>query len=141
MFETRLQQRQRRGPSNTVDLAPLMDMVFILLVFFLVTSTFSRDTGIEVDSPRAVTASPVPSTSLRFVIASSGKIFLDGESIKLEDIPSQIERTRYAHRGNVVIVSDATTPSGQLIAVIDAAKLGGADVIAVGAESTTRGAP
>jgi biopolymer transport protein ExbD len=127
---------QRRGngtPSAAqVNMAPLMDLVFILLIFFLVTATFVRDTGIQVERPRATWSDAVDARSLRIGIAASGAIYVEGRRTDLAALRERIERFVTDERdGSVTLIPDRETSAGRLVEVMDAAKLAGAKELAV----------
>ena len=130
------QSVQRRGngtPSAPqVNMAPLMDLVFILLIFFLVTATFVRDTGISVERPRATWSDSVDARSLRIGIAASGALYVEGQSTDLAALRERIKRFVADERdGSVILIPDRRTSAGRLVEVMDAAKLAGAGELAV----------
>jgi biopolymer transport protein ExbD len=73
--------RRRGGEDREINIAPLIDMVFILLIFFMVTTTFTRDHQIDVSRPQAHHAAPAAADALRVGIALDGRISLDGERL------------------------------------------------------------
>ena len=77
-----LSRKSRR--QLTVDIAPLMDMVFILLIFFIVTSTFTRETGVDVSKPKAQSASEVKKESIMIAITRSGTIHVNERQVNLK---------------------------------------------------------
>ena len=129
MFETRA---RNASTAASVDLAPLIDVVFLLLIFFLVSTQFFADTGIEVERPQATSGSTLDITSVRVSIAASGAIYHDGRAVDLADLPGTL-RQELARDGSdeVVIVSDRSVPSGRLVAVMDARRLAGANHVSV----------
>lgn len=136
MFSSVRRSRSKTSPSASVDLAPLIDMVFILLIFFLVTTTFVTDVGIEVERPRATTGRSLDPRSLRVSVTESGSIFAAGEALALESLPARVRRhVREEGNATVVVVPDAKTRSDMLVRVLDAARLGGARELAVATRS------
>ncbi|GBU26178.1 biopolymer transporter ExbD [Fibrobacteria bacterium R8-3-H12] len=73
----------RQKKEATIDIGPLMDMVFILLIFFVVTSTFTRDTGVEVTKPQAQTASQLEKENILIAITRDGTIHIDDRQVDL----------------------------------------------------------
>jgi biopolymer transport protein ExbD len=129
--------KQRSGNGALVDIAPLIDIVFILLIFFLVTSTFVRDTGIEVTRPEAITADLLEPTSMRISIAASGEVYTEGRNVDLGTLEQNIrEFVSRERKATIIIIPDATVPSSRLVEVMDAARLGGATELSV---ATQRG--
>ena len=124
-------RRQRSGPPE-INVAPMIDMMFILLVFFLVTASFVSETGIEVERPAAVHGSPMDANALRFSVTASGTIYNDGERIDLAAVRQTVVSFRaVSPRGPIVVIPDAACPSGTLVTVIDACKAGGAEAVAI----------
>jgi biopolymer transport protein ExbD len=131
MFQSiRASGRGRRTPS--VQMAPLIDMIFILLIFFLVTTSFVRETGIEVTRPTSVTASPQERSSLLVGISASGTVHFEGSTVELVSLRSLL-RPRLEKRPDrvVVLLVDRDAPSGRLVEVIDECKLAGAERVAI----------
>jgi len=124
--------RRASPPPTEVNLAPLIDMVFILLIFFLVTSTFVRETGVKVDKPQATASVSLESQSLRVAIAAGGGVYVEGRRLDLAQLRAAVREFIARERvASVVIIPDTSLPSGRLVEVIDAAKLGGAREIAL----------
>jgi len=134
MFES-VQHRDNGSESAVaVDIAPLIDMVFILLIFFLVTTTFARETGIAVTKPEAFRVEALRALSLRISIAASGAVYMDGRQMDIPQCREAVRRFMAQERdGAVIIIPDETVTAGRLVAVMDAAKQGGANEIAVAA--------
>ena len=131
MFNSvRAQRKIKREPG--INMAPLIDMVFILLIFFIVTTTFVRETGIQVKKPKAATAESVEKESLRIGISSDGKIWFEQRRIDLLTLRSWVEKKLREKPGNpIVIVTDTGAQTGILIDVMDECRLAGADRISV----------
>lgn len=120
--------------EESIDLAPLIDTVFILLVFFLVTASFSRTTGIEIDAPTATNPVALPDESLRIVITPRGRFYLDGSPASTLEVQRRVKEFTAARPDQpVVIISDRATPSGDLIQLMDLVREAGAQNLAVAA--------
>lgn len=133
--------RGPRGGSNQaeVNIAPLIDMVFILLIFFLVTTSFIRDTGVTVERPQATTAKALQSQSLRIGVAASGHIFVDGQRLSLAQLRDRVRAfLRRERQASVIVVPDKSLKTGRLVEVIDAAKAAGAKTVAIATEQRRR---
>lgn len=125
-----------RSSAPTLDIAPLIDVVFILLIFFLVTTTFVRDTGVNVNRPEATVTTSLESASLRVSITSAGDCYTEGSRISLEQLRSKISaRVGRDKDLAVVVIPDADVPSGRLIEVMDTARLAGARDVVVATRS------
>ena len=131
------QSIQRRGngiSAPQVNLAPLMDMVFILLIFFIVTTTFVKETGIRVDRPRAAASQSLESKSLRVAITKGGAVYTEGRRVELAELRERIKRFVAREKSpSVILIPDEATSAGRLVEVMDAAKLAGARDLAVAA--------
>jgi len=135
MFESvRTGRRRRIGPA--VQMAPLIDMIFILLIFFLVTTSFVRETGIEVSRPTAVTSGPLERNSLLVALSATGTVYFEGRPVELVSLRSLL-KSRLGERAErtVVLVVDRAAPSGRLVEVMDECKLAGAQRVAVAAKT------
>jgi biopolymer transport protein ExbD len=124
----------RRKPRENVEigLAPLIDVVFILLLFFVVTTTFTRETQLKIDLPEADSATPVQETELKqleIMIAADGSYSLNGQSLVKSDLATLSSALQKESAGDsslpLVISADARTPHQAVITAMDAAgKLG-----------------
>ena len=124
----------RRKPRENVEigLAPLIDVVFILLLFFVVTTTFTRETQLQVDLPEAATGTPPEQTEvkqLEVVIDVDGKYWLNGKAVLKSDLKSLMAALSKEAEGDnslpMIISADGKTPHQAVITAMDAAgKLG-----------------
>lgn len=131
MFHS-VRARSDQSSAALVDIAPLIDIVFILLIFFLVTATFVRDTGVRVTRPQAMMSQPVEQTALRVSITASGDIYAEGRSISLEELTNKVtEFINQNRQKSVIVIPDESVSSGRLVEVMDAARMGGAEEVAV----------
>jgi biopolymer transport protein ExbD len=135
MFSSVQSRRASSSVTPGVDVAPLIDVIFILLLFFLVTATFQPDAGIPIERPRAASAQALAGDALRILVSSSGAVFIDGDRVDASSVDVRVRaflsRTPDA---SIVIVPDRSTPSGRLVEILDVAKLAGARRLAVAAE-------
>lgn len=125
--------RTRRSSLLTsgVDITPLVDIVFILLVFFLVTTTFRRDHSIPIERPAAATADRQPGKPVRVFVAASGDLYVDGDPLSLAEVRERVAASLTKSEGNVMVVPDRTVPSGRLIEVVDEARAAGASAVTI----------
>jgi biopolymer transport protein ExbD len=120
------------GGDSGIDLSPMIDCVFILLIFFIVTTTFVEETGIEVDKPVAASAARLEKTSILIALTAKGEIVYGGREIGVGGVTSLVKRMLEKEKDVPVIVqADAAAPSGLLVRVIDQAKLGGAQKVSI----------
>ncbi len=120
------------GNEAGIDISPLMDCVFILLIFFIVTTTFVEESGIEVDKPSAGGASRQETDTLMFAITQAGEVLYKNQPIGMGGVRTIVRDTLRADDSPVVIQAEAGVPAGLLVRVADEAKLGGADKVSVG---------
>ncbi len=116
-----------------VDMSPLIDCVFILLIFFIVTTVFVEETGVEVDKPQAASASQLEKTSILIALTAKDEVFFDGRSIGVGGVRRIVRQKRQKQNEDipVIIQADAGSKSGLLVRIIDEAKLAGATKVSV----------
>ena len=119
-----------------MDISPLIDCVFILLIFFIVTTTFVKETGVEVDKPQAASAQKLEKNSLLLAITEDGQVVYGGDDIGVSGVRPLVKRMLRKEEVPVIIKSDRETPSGLLVRVLDEAKLGGAKKVSIGTEQS-----
>ncbi len=125
-------QRLRRRREPQVGIAPLIDMVFILLIFFLATTSFARETGVTVNKPAAVTAEALQKQSILVAITSKGTIHINQRQVDPAGLRTVLRRTlRRRARSSVVIIADRSASAGRIVEVIDACKLAGAEKVSL----------
>lgn len=118
-----------------VDIAPLIDIVFILLIFFMVTTTFVKDMKLELERPSASSASPSSSKAVRVFIDQQGDTYVDGEPVRIWLIQSKLrDLLASSTTKTVLVVTDEGVPSGKLVEVVDQARLAGAQSVGVATE-------
>lgn len=126
--------RKRTTPTNeaAIDLTPMIDMTFILLIFFMVSTTFVKDMKIDIDRPGASTSQVASTKAIRIFIDKAGETFLEGEPIRVWTLQSRLrDLLRAATSKSVLVVTDEIVPAGKLVEVVDQARLAGADDIGV----------
>ncbi|NOX34328.1 MAG: biopolymer transporter ExbD [Deltaproteobacteria bacterium] len=126
----------RRANSKNLELniAPLIDMVFILLIFFLVTTSFVKETGVDISRPTASTAVSKTKATLLIGITKDNTIYMDRHPVDVRAVRANVERSlAETPEGSVVIVADKDSLTGLVINVMDACKLAGAKNISIAA--------
>ena len=124
-------ESRKHGGELEINLAPLMDMVFILLIFFVVTTVFVDETGVEVKKPSAASAEKLEKNSILIAITEAGKIVYGGEEYTLNGVRGIVSRELGRKDMPVIIFVDASAESGLLVDVIDECKLAGAKKVSV----------
>ncbi len=115
-------------------MAPLIDMVFILLIFFLVTTSFVKETGIEVNRPKAATASADSRSTILIAIDRENRIFMDHREIDLRAVRANVERALAENpSGRVVVVADSSSSTGVAVKVMDGCRMAGAETVSLAA--------
>lgn len=126
--------QEEGGGDVEINMMPLIDMIFILLIFFLVTASFVRESGIEVNRPEAVTAEKKEAAGLVVGISREGHIFMEGQQVDLRRVRGLVEIFLVENAGGGVILdADESCPTGILVSVLDQCRLAGAENIAVAA--------
>lgn len=121
-----------------IDMSPLIDCVFILLIFFIVTTVFVEETGVEVDRPQAASAVRLEKTSILIALTGKGEVVYGGREIGISGVQPLVKRMLQKEDVPVIIQADSTSSSGLLVRIVDEAKLGGATKVSV-ATSTSKG--
>ena len=120
-----IESRMEENKSQELDLAPLLDVVFILLIFFIVTTVFVKETGVDVDKPTAVSTQQLQKTILLIAITKKGEVIYGGTNIGIKGIRSTLTQELRSRPKPLVIQADKSVPTDLLVQVIDQAKLAG----------------
>ncbi|AVI63180.1 ExbD/TolR family protein [Halomonas sp. GFAJ-1] len=123
--------------SNEVNLTPMLDVVFIMLIFFIVTTSFIKESGIDINRPESSAASPRPDAQVLVAVTPEGAVWLDGKPVDIHRIGQEVA-AMLTDDGSVVIQADRESTTGLLIEVMDRLKQAGVDQVAVAA---SRSAP
>jgi len=126
---------RRAGKKDLeLNIAPLIDMVFILLIFFLVTTSFVKETGVDISRPTASTAVAKTKSTILIGITRDNTIHLDRREMDVRAVRSGVERAMAENpEAGVVIVADKESRTGLVISVMDACKLAGAENVSLAA--------
>ena len=118
--------------ESQIDLTPMLDVVFIMLIFFIVTSTFVKESGVDVTRPNAETAVPTDASSIQIGIAANNQIWIDKRQVDKRAVRANVEKGLAESPGAaVVIIADALSNTETLIDVMDQARLAGATSVSV----------
>ena len=125
-------QSKRQRDEVQIDMTPMLDIVFIMLIFFIVTTSFVREAGLEVHRPQASQAKAQKSSSIMLAIGAQGQIFLDRKQIDVERVQATIARLLAEQPdASLVVQADERVPHGKVVRVMDEAKAAGIANIAV----------
>ena len=130
-------RKAREGEESEVNLTPMLDVVFIMLIFFIVTASFVKEAGIDVNRPDAATAEKKERGNILVAITSNGQIWIDKRQVDPRALRANIERLHAENpEGSVVIQADKDSKNGLLVQVMDAARLAGVYNVSIAAQET-----
>jgi len=134
-----MNRRRLYSPANEsqtdINLSPLIDVVFILLIFFVVTTVFVEETGVELSKPKALFASPLDKGSIQIAITSSGEVIFGARNIGTSGVRPLIRRLLRTEQRPVIIQADRSVPAHLLVKVIDEAQAAGVTSVSVSTET------
>ncbi|MAT82660.1 MAG: biopolymer transporter ExbD [Gammaproteobacteria bacterium] len=126
----------RTDEESDINLTPMLDVVFIMLIFFIVTATFIKQAGIDVLRPDADTAVQKPTVSVLVAIGPNGDIWIDKKQVDESAVRAHIERIHAENpKGGLVVQADKQAKYEKLAAVLDAARAAGLTQVAISTES------
>ncbi len=115
-----------------IDITPMLDVVFILLIFFIVTATFIKEAGIDVNRPNAATAVKKEKANILIAITAKNEICIDRRKVDIRSVRPNIERLHAENpKGTVIIQADKESKTDTLIQVMDAAREAGVYDVAI----------
>lgn len=121
--------------SEDINISPLIDMVFILLIFFIVTTVFVEETGVEITKPEAASQIQLEKNSILIAITDTGNVVYGGREIGISGVRGQVRRLlQEDSRMPVIIQADENVPTRLLVRVLDEAKLAGAVSVNISTE-------
>ena len=122
-------------PAEAINISPLIDVIFILLIFFIVTMVFADGVNLKIDIPESSQNPPLNSHQVTIAISSSGEAWLDGKSFTLSELELEL-KMRFSSQGESVLLrSDSAVPVSRLVEIMDCAKNAGAKEIYVAAKT------
>lgn len=125
---------QTEPEESSVDITPMLDVVFIMLIFFIVTATFIKEAGIDVDKPEAATAVVQEKASILVAIDASDRVWINRRATDIRALRSIIERLHAENpKGTLVIQADRDSRNDTLVRVMDASRRAGVYSIALAA--------
>jgi len=121
--------RRKQEEDAKIDITPMLDVVFIMLIFFIVTASFIKESGAKVTKPEADTSEQRPKATILLAIDENDEIWLDRKNIDPRAIKSTIGRLRAENpEGEVVVQADVESTASAVIKVVDALKEAGIDI-------------
>ena len=118
--------------DDDINMTPMLDIVFIMLIFFIVTASFVKETGIDIQRPSAVTSESKKQASIVVAISEVGEIWIDKRAVDVRSVRANIERLRAENpQGSVVIQADKNSTNGLLVQVMDAARQAGVENVSI----------
>ncbi len=117
-----------------INMSPLVDMVFLLLIFFMVTAVFVKETGVEIEKPSAQSSTELPPESTLIAITSGGKYILDKNEVSLGMIQSFLKRNSTKPDRSVVILADKYSKTSSLVDLMDTCRTAGVSNISLATE-------
>lgn len=122
--------------ESDINITPLIDIVFIMLIFFIVTATFIKETGIDVNKPDAPTAVVKENANILVAIDAKNNIWIDNRKVDIRQVRPNIERLHAENpQGSVVIQADKESKTDTLISVMDASRQAGVYNVSIAAEN------
>ena len=131
-----IKRRNKERDESTIDITPMLDIVFIMLIFFIVTTSFVKETGVEVNRPNAATAVRDERGNILIAITANDEIWIDKRRIDLKAVRANIERLKIEYpEGSVIIQADKESRSGLLVETMDQIRLAGVQNISIAAKN------
>ncbi len=128
-------RRIRESEESEVNLTPMLDVVFIMLIFFIVTASFVKEAGIDVNRPDAATAERKERGNILVAITDTDQVWIDRRQVDIRAVRANIERLHAENpQGAVVIQADKNSKNGLLVQVMDAARLAHVPNVSLAAE-------
>lgn len=128
-------RRLREADDSAIDLTPMLDVVFIMLIFFIVTASFVKESGIEVIKPAAKTSASQKNTGIIVAIDASNNVWVNRKQVVLGALRGEVERLRVENpEGGAMVQADKRSSSGMLVKVMDQIRLAGVEKVAVSTE-------
>ncbi len=129
-------RRRVRNEDTEINITPMLDIVFIMLIFFIVTTSFTRETGASINRPIADQATSLRNGTILIGVKSNDDIWMGKRLIELRDVRSMVEQAKAENpKGSVVVVADRKSRIGTVTRIMDQVKLAGVQGIAISAEN------
>jgi biopolymer transport protein ExbD len=124
--------RRRSTKDEGIDIAPLIDVVFILLIFFMVSTTFVRNLELDIERPSAASAKRADVRAIRVTLTRGGQVLVEGQAVSPWMVQERVRSiTLQQPERPVLVTADKDTPSGKLVEIVDQCRLAGAKNVGV----------
>ena len=128
-------KRVRQEEDANIDITPMLDIVFIMLIFFIVTATFVKESGIDVTRPDAETAVKQNRVAILIAIRDNNEIWINRRKVDLASVRANVEKLHAENpQGGAVIQADRQAETGVLVEIMDQVRLAGVGAISIAAE-------
>ena len=132
----RSRKQQSAEDEAVIDLTPMLDVVFIMLIFFIVTASFIKEAGVEVNRPEASTSNPAENVNILIAVTATDEIWMDGRRIDVRAVRANVERLHAENpKGTVVIQADNKSTTETVVAVLDASREAGVFDVSLATEN------
>jgi biopolymer transport protein ExbD len=129
-------RRIHQEDEKVADLTPMLDVVFIMLIFFIVTATFIKEAGVEVNRPDTMTAQPKKFVSLLVAVTADSNVWIDKKKVDIRSVRPLMEQLHTENpKGGLVIQADAKSKTAKVLAIMDAARQIGITQVAIASEN------
>ena len=126
---------QAVAEEEEINITPMLDVVFILLIFFIVTANFIKEPGLDVNRPDSETAEPTENAAILIAVGNAGEIYMDGRRIDKRQVKANVVRLLAENpQGSVVIQADEKATADTIMAVMDGAREAGVYNISLASE-------
>ncbi|QOL27163.1 biopolymer transporter ExbD [Thalassotalea sp. LPB0316] len=127
-------KRIREEEEAAIDMTPMLDIVFIMLIFFIVTTSFVKEAGIEVNKPTAVNQTKHKNANVFIAVNGNGEVWLDKKKIDIERVTAKLEKLLAEQPTDVIFIqADKEATHSNVVKVMDAIKAAGVDQISIAA--------
>ncbi len=128
-------RRHAKKDEADINITPMLDIVFIMLIFFIVTTSFTKETGADITKPSAESTENKPRGNILVGIRSNGDIWMNGGEIELRQVRTFVERAVAENpEGEVVVIADRGTKTSDLVKVMDQIKAAGFEKLTISAD-------
>jgi biopolymer transport protein ExbD len=132
-------RKHSSAEDANIDLTPMLDVTFIMLIFFIVTTSFVKEAGLDVRKPEAATTEAKQRASIMIAVSETGQVWMQKRQIEIDAVRPLVEAAKSENpEGSAMIIADRGAPAGVVIAVMDQARLGGVTDIAIAAQHQTQ---
>ncbi|MCH8080833.1 MAG: biopolymer transporter ExbD [Proteobacteria bacterium] len=129
-----MREHSQKEEELEINLTPMLDIVFIMLIFFIVTAVFVKEAGVEVDKPTAAAATKQDLVSILVAITASNEVWINRKQVEIKAVRSIIEKLRSENpKGTVSVQADRKAKAGITLEVMEAARLAGAPNVSISA--------